>query len=57
MKRFGFTYQDKLGNTYYTKEAENFGKKIFETIRGVANNFIQDNGCDYLINIEQIPAE
>ena len=25
LKKFGFTYQDKLGNTYYTKEGEDFG--------------------------------
>lgn len=57
MKKFGFTYQDKLGNTYYTKEAEEFGKEIFGTIRQVADDFIKDNELDYMINTEQIPGE
>ena len=30
MKKFGYTRQDELGNTYYTKEADLFGKKIFD---------------------------
>lgn len=57
MKKFGFTYQDKLGNTYYTKEAEDLGKEIFETMRKVADDFIKENNCDYMINCEQIPGE
>lgn len=57
MKKFGCTYQDKLGNTYYTQEATDFGKKIFETMREVADNFIAENECDYKINTEQIPGE
>ena len=57
MKKFGCTYQDKLGNTYYTQEAADFGKKIFETMREVADQFIVDNKCDYKINTEQIPGE
>lgn len=55
MKKFGYTYQDKLGNTYYTQEAADLGKKIFETIREVSNNFLSENGYDYKINTEQIP--
>ena len=57
MKKFGFTYQDKLGNTYYTKEAEDLGREIFETMRKVADDFIKENNCDYMINCEQIPGE
>jgi ribonucleoside-triphosphate reductase len=57
MKKFGCTYQDKLGNTYYTQEAADFGQKIFETIRGVADDFLKENGYDYMINTEQIPGE
>ena len=30
MKRFGYTYVDDFGNTYYKDEAFEFGKKIFE---------------------------
>lgn len=57
MKRFGFTYQDKLGNTYYTKEAEDFGKEIFSTMRQVADDFLAENDLHYMINTEQIPGE
>ena len=57
MKKFGCTSQDKLGNTYYTAEAADFGKQIFETIRKVADDFLTENGYDYKINTEQIPGE
>lgn len=57
MKKFGCTYQDKLGNTYYTQEAADFGKQIFETIRNVADEFLAQGGYDYKINTEQIPGE
>ena len=57
MKKFGYTKMDKFGNTYYTEEANEFGKKIFETMRKVADNFIRDYDVDYKINTEQIPGE
>ena len=57
LKKFGFTYQDKLGNTYYTKEGEDFGRKIFQVINEVKEKFLLDNECDYMVNCEQIPAE
>lgn len=57
MKKFGYTKRDEFGNTYYTKEASEFGKKIFETIRAVADDFIREYNCDYQINTEQIPGE
>lgn len=55
MKRFGYTTVDELGNTYYTKEAELFGEKIFNTIHKVKDEFAKDK--DYKINLEQIPGE
>lgn len=57
MKKFGFTKTDEFGNVYYTEEAAQFGKKIFDTMRLVADNFIEDYNCDYMINTEQIPGE
>lgn len=57
MKRFNYTTTDEFGNVYYTKEAASFGKKIFDTMRSVADSFIKDNNCDYMINTEQIPGE
>lgn len=55
MKTFGYTRVDELGNTYYTEEADKFGKRIFEMIHAVKDNFAADK--DYKINIEQIPGE
>jgi ribonucleoside-triphosphate reductase len=55
MKSFGYTCQDEFGNTYYTEEAEHFGKKIFDVIHTVKANFALDK--DYIINCEQIPGE
>ena len=55
MKRFGYTRTDDFGNVYYTEDASRLGKKIFETMREVADQFIEDMGADYHINTEQIP--
>ena len=57
MKKFGHTTVDIFNNTSYTKEAETFGKKIFDTIRKTADKFIEDNGCDYMVSLEQSPVE
>lgn len=57
MKEFGYTRTDEFGNVYYTKEASEFGNKIFKTMRATADKFIADNNCDYMINTEQIPGE
>ena len=57
MKKFGHTTIDIFGNTSYTKEAETFGKKIFDTIRKTADKFIEDNECDYKVSLEQSPVE
>ena len=57
MKAFGYTEIDELNDTYYKEEAYKFGKKIFETMRSVTNDFIKKYNCDYMINTEQIPGE
>ena len=57
MKKFGYTKQDEFGNTYYTDAAAAFGKKIFQTMRAVADQFIAEQGVDYMGNTEQIPGE
>lgn len=57
MKKFGCTRTDEFGNVFYTDEAAEFGKAIFDTMRKVADKFIADNNCDYMINTEQIPGE
>lgn len=52
MKKFGYTYEDELGNTFYTEAASTFGEKIFKTMRETADEFIADQGCDYKVNTE-----
>ena len=55
MKNFGYTYQDEFGNTFYSKEADAFGDKIFKVIHEVRTDFAKDK--NYQINVEQIPGE
>ena len=55
MKKFGYTYMDAFGNTFYSDKASKFGNKIFQTMRNVADEFKKDK--DYMINTEQIPGE
>jgi len=57
MKKFKYIKVDEFGNTYYTEKASIFGQKIFQTMRRVADEFIESYGCDYQINTEQIPGE
>lgn len=55
MKTFGYIRKDEFGNTFYTADADNFGKKIFEVIHRTKDQFALDK--DYKINCEQIPGE
>ena len=55
MKTFGYTREDELGNIYYTERADAFGKRIFQTLHRVKDEFAADK--DYKINVEQIPGE
>lgn len=55
MRTFGYTYQDDFGNTYYDEKADAFGKRIFDCIHSVKNEFAKDK--NYKINLEQIPGE
>lgn len=55
MRKFGYVKQDEFGNHYYTKEADAFGKKIFDVITRGKEQFIIDK--DYKVSIEQIPGE
>ena len=55
MKTFGYTREDALGNVYYTEKADAFGKRIFQALHRVKDDFAADK--DYKINVEQIPGE
>lgn len=57
MKKFKYTTKDEFDNVFYTKDASRFGEQIFKTMRRVADDFIEKNHCDYMINTEQIPGE
>ena len=53
MKKFGYTYLDEFGNTYYKDEAYAFGQKIFKLIHNTKDLFLLDK--TYHINLEAIP--
>jgi ribonucleoside-triphosphate reductase (formate) len=55
IKHFGYVKMDKMGNTFYTKKADNFGNKIFAAIHNTKNEFAKDK--NYKINCEAIPGE
>lgn len=55
LQKFGYTYKDEFGNTFYSDEGVEFAKDILKTIHDVKNEFGKDK--DYQINIEEIPAE
>lgn len=55
MKKFGYTKEDSLGNTYYKDEAYEFGKRIFKLIHNIKDTFLVDK--NYHINLEAIPGE
>ena len=50
LQKFGYTYKDEFGNTFYSDKGIEFAKKILQIITDTKNK-------DYQINIEEIPAE
>lgn len=57
LKTYGFVEYDEFGNASYTKEGEEFARRIFEVIHNTSKEFIDFYNCDYMINCEQSPAE
>lgn len=55
LQKYGMTYKDEFGCTYYTDEGVEFAKNILATINEEKNKFTSDK--DYQANIEQIPGE
>lgn len=55
LQKFGYTYHDEFGNTYYKDEGVEFAKKILATITETKDEFVKDK--DYMMNIEQVPGE
>lgn len=57
LERFGLVREDEAGYHYYTDEGLQFAKDILAALKEETERFRTENGCDYLINIEQVPAE
>lgn len=55
LQKYGMTYKDEFGYTYYTEEGVEFAKKILAVINEEKDKFTADK--DYSANIEQIPGE
>lgn len=55
LQKFGYTYHDEFGNTYYKDEGVEFAKKMLATITEIKDEFVKDK--DYMMNIEQVPGE
>jgi len=55
LQKFGYTYKDDFGNTFYSDEGVEFARKILKTITDTKNEFAKNK--DYQINIEEVPAE
>ena len=55
LQKFGYTYKDEFGYTFYTDEGVLFAKSILKSINDIKADFAKDK--DYMINIEQIPGE
>ena len=57
LEKYNLIHTDEFGYTSYTNEGLEFAKEILKTIRDEADRFREENHCDYLINVEQVPAE
>lgn len=55
LQKFGYTYKDDFGNTFYSDQGLKFAQEILKVITDTKNDFIQDK--EYQINIEEVPAE
>ena len=55
IQKYGLTYKDEFGNTFYTDEGLQFAKDLLKCITDTKEEFAKDK--DYMINIEQIPGE
>lgn len=57
IKYLGGTYTDKFGKSHYTDFGLFFAETILRKINKIKDKFIETEGVDYQINIEQVPAE
>ena len=57
VKYLGGTCVDEFGNVDYTEDGLEFAKELLRRIHVAKDRFIENEGVDYQINIEQVPAE
>lgn len=55
LQKFGYTYTDEFGNTFYSDEGVKFAEEVLKLITEVKDTFTKDK--DYSANVEEIPAE
>lgn len=55
IQKYGYTYRDEFGNTFYDDDGLQFAKDILNCITKTKEEFGSDKS--YMINIEQIPGE
>ena len=57
LQKFKYVNKDEFGYVTYSDKGMEFAKRILRTIHEAKDEFIQENGVDYKINLEQIPGE
>lgn len=57
LEGFSLIKTDEFGYKKYTEEGLEFAKLILETITKVKSEWLEANKKDYMVNIEQVPAE
>ena len=56
LQKYGFTYKDKFGNTFYSEEGVRFAEEILRTITEVKDEFTEDK--DYSVILKKcLPKE
>lgn len=55
LQKYGLTYKDEFGNTFYSDDGVEFAKEILKEITETKDEFAKDK--NYSVNIEEIPAE
>ena len=57
LQKFRYVKKDEFGYVTYTDKGMAFAKRILRAIHEAKDEFIEETGCTYKINLEQIPAE
>ena len=57
IEHFGLTQIDEFGNFSYTDEGLNLYKDTLAQIHKAIDTFKKDNNIQYMVNLEQVPAE